>query len=89
MPWFCTSLGRHLQREYGQEPQVAFTMPILVAVMVDSGLASSGSEARRFIQQSGVRIDGETAQSIDLALLEKKAHVLQVGRRKFARIDVA
>ncbi len=66
-----------------------FTAPVnIVAVMVDSGLASSKSEARRLIQQNGVKIDGETVGSIDLELTEKKEQVLKVGKRKFARISI-
>jgi len=66
-----------------------FTAPVnIVAVMVDSGLVSSKSEARRLIQQNGVKIDGETVGSIDLELTEKKEQVLKVGKRKFARISI-
>lgn len=66
-----------------------FTAPVnIVAVMVDSGLAPSKSEARRLIQQNGVKIDGETVGSIDLELTEKKEQVLKVGKRKFARISI-
>lgn len=58
----------------------------IVKVMVESGLASSKSEARRLIEQNGVKIDGETVSSIDLELTDKKEQVVQVGKRRFARV---
>lgn len=60
----------------------------IVNVMVDSGLAPSKSEARRLIQQNGVKIDGETVSSIDLELTDKKEQIIQVGKRKFARVNI-
>ena len=64
----------------------------IVAVMVDAGLAASKSEARRLIQQGGVKINGQTVNSIDLELdkdLEEKDRVVQVGKRKFARVKIS
>jgi len=63
----------------------------IVAVMVDAGLAESKSEARRLIQQGGVKINGQTVSSIDLELdkdLEEEGRVVQVGKRKFARVKI-
>jgi len=63
----------------------------LVSVMVESGLAPSKSEARRLIKQGGVKIDGETAASIDLELQKNEndaEHIIQVGKRKFARVKI-
>lgn len=70
-------------------PSYIFTAPAdIITVMVDAGLASTKSEARRLIQQNGVKLDGETVGSIDIILTEKKGKVLQVGKRKFARINI-
>ncbi len=60
----------------------------VTGVMVDSGLVSSKSEARRLIQQNGVKINGSTVESIDLQLSEKKEHIIQVGKRKFVRVII-
>ncbi|MDW7739843.1 MAG: tyrosine--tRNA ligase [Bacillota bacterium] len=60
----------------------------VVDIMVRSGLVSSKSEARRLIQQGGVRINGETVGSTDLELTSKEEVVLQVGKRKFLKIIV-
>lgn len=67
----------------------AFTAPVdIITVMVNAELASTKSEARRLIQQKGVKLDGETVGSIDIILTEKMEKVLQVGKRKFARINI-
>ena len=52
-----------------------------------AGLVSSGSEAVRSIEQGGVRLNGERVSD---RLLELSAgqYILQVGKRRFARIDL-
>jgi tyrosyl-tRNA synthetase len=56
--------------------------------MKQTGLASSTSEAMRAIDQGGVRIDGERVRDKSLRLMPGTAVVLQVGKRKFARLSV-
>lgn len=58
----------------------------LVSLLVNTGLVSSNSEARRLIQQGGVRINGRQARLIDQTFAQKEELVLQVGKRKFARV---
>jgi tyrosyl-tRNA synthetase len=60
--------------------------PILLDVLLESGLVSSKSEGRRLIQQSGVKIDGEIAQ--DPFFLISPGAVVQVGKRHYLRIAV-
>lgn len=60
------------------------SLPV-VDVMVEAGLASSKSEARRLIQQGGVSLDGDRI-SDHLAAVENAETVLKVGKRKFARV---
>jgi tyrosyl-tRNA synthetase len=59
----------------------------LAKAVVRAGLASSNSEARRLIQQGGVKVEGETVSDIGSVL---DAHgepiLIQVGKRKFARL---
>ncbi len=52
------------------------------------GLASSNAEARRLIEQGGVKLDDETVRDscLELDLGALKGMVVQVGKRKFARI---
>ena len=55
--------------------------PVLLEVLVDSGLVNSKSEGRRMVQQNGVKIDGETAN--DPFMVLTLPAVVQVGKRKF------
>ncbi len=60
----------------------------IVAVLREAGLAPSGSEATRNIQQGGVKVDGQKVE--DKALqLSAGTYVVQVGKRKFARVTIA
>ena len=60
----------------------------LPRVLCDLGLASSKSEARRLIEQGGVRIDGDTVRDPEAEFRddELRGKVIQVGRRKFVRL---
>jgi tyrosyl-tRNA synthetase len=60
-------------------------LPRLLSAM---GLAASNAEARRAIQQGGVRIDGTPATDPEAEFdpRELQGRVLQVGRRRFVRI---
>src|SRR5207244_633575 len=53
-----------------------------------AGLCASTSEAMRAIEQGGVRIDGEKISDKALKLHVGMTAILQVGKRKFARIFV-
>jgi tyrosyl-tRNA synthetase len=67
-----------------------FTAPIsLVDLMLKAELAGSKSEARRLIEQNGVRINSETVSDIACQINQAGQYVVQVGKRKFARIDIA
>ncbi|MFZ2652746.1 MAG: tyrosine--tRNA ligase [Burkholderiaceae bacterium] len=56
-------------------------------LLKQSNLAPSGSEAMRLIEQSGVRVDG-TVISDKALKLGRGTYVVQVGKRKFARITI-
>jgi tyrosyl-tRNA synthetase len=58
----------------------------IVELLVQTGLAPSNSEARRLIQQGAVRVDGVRLSDAHARLTASKSHLLQVGRRKFARV---
>ena len=51
-----------------------------------AGLAPSKREARRLIEQGGVKLEGDTIQSVDLVIQPGPPRVLQVGRRRFVRV---
>jgi len=57
----------------------------LVGSLVETGLARSRGDARRLVEQNGVRINGEKV-GLDAAM--KDGDVLQAGKRSFVRIRV-
>ncbi|MFM9816904.1 UNVERIFIED_CONTAM: tyrosine--tRNA ligase [Spiribacter pallidus] len=60
----------------------------LVPLLKSLGLVPSTSEALRMIKQRAVRVDGERIEQQDLSLAPGGRHVLQVGKRRFARVSV-
>ena len=60
----------------------------LVPVLKEIGLVPSTSEALRMLKQRAVRIDGERVESRDAVLAAGGEYVLQVGKRRFARVTV-
>ena len=60
----------------------------IAALLKSAGLAPSSSEANRLIDGGGVRVDGAVIS--DKALkLNAGSHVVQVGKRKFARVHLS
>ncbi len=57
-------------------------------LLKDAGLVSSTSEALRLIGQGGVRIDGERVEDPRMMVGVGESHVYQVGKRRFARVEV-
>ena len=57
----------------------------IVAVLRDSGLVPSASEAGRMLAQGGVRVDGSVVSDRGLELAAG-TYVVQVGKRKFRRV---
>jgi tyrosyl-tRNA synthetase len=58
----------------------------LPAFLVESLGVSSTSEARRLIQQGGVKVNGEPAPGLDVPRATLAGALLQVGKRRFARL---
>jgi tyrosyl-tRNA synthetase len=58
------------------------------ALLKQAGLAPSTSEANRLIDGGGVRIDSAVVSDKGLKL-EAGTYVVQVGKRKFARVTLA
>jgi tyrosyl-tRNA synthetase len=61
---------------------------LLAKAVVMAGLASSNSDARRLIQQGGVKVEGEQMRDINATLATDAADpiLVQVGKRKYARL---
>jgi len=58
----------------------------LPALLVEQLGVSSTSEARRLIQQGGVKVNGDPATGLDMSRGELAGALLQVGKRRFARL---
>lgn len=54
-----------------------------------AGLVASTSEARRMIEQGAVKIDGERISDIQLHIATGANMVVQIGKRKWARVVTA
>lgn len=57
-------------------------------ILKEAGLTESTSEAMRMIKQGAVKIDGEKVADPKLEIAAGTRHVYQVGKRKFARIEI-
>jgi len=55
-------------------------------LLTDAGLTASNGEARRLIKQGAVRLAGEKVTDADLEVAPAGEVVLQVGKRRFARV---
>jgi tyrosyl-tRNA synthetase len=61
----------------------------IAQVLKYAGLTGSTSEALRMIEQGGVRLDGERVSDRLLVLKPGTTVVLQIGKRKFARVSLS
>ncbi len=70
-------------------PEITIAEPSIgiLKVLRQAGLVSSGSEAQRNVEQDGVRVDGQKVSDKGLTL-GPGTYVVQVGKRKFARVKV-
>jgi tyrosyl-tRNA synthetase len=60
----------------------------IAQVLKSAGLCPSTSEALRMIEQRGVKVDGDTVGDKALKLAAGATYVLQVGKRKFAKVTL-
>ncbi|MEW6729666.1 MAG: tyrosine--tRNA ligase, partial [Pseudomonadota bacterium] len=60
----------------------------IAALLKEAGLVASTSEAYRMIQQGGVRLDGERVEDRALKLARGQSVVVQVGKRRVARVEI-
>lgn len=58
-------------------------------IIKSAGLTTSTSEALRMIDQGAVKIDGERLYERNLVLEKGKTAILQVGKRRFAKIMIS
>jgi tyrosyl-tRNA synthetase len=69
--------------------EVSMEGPVWIAkALVDAGLEKSTTNARKMIQQGAVKIDQVKCDDKDYHL-ELGTYILQVGKRKFAKVTVS
>jgi tyrosyl-tRNA synthetase len=84
----------HVARELPEEVPVvdwpASEPEVHLPALLHSAFGISTSEARRALSQGGVRLDGEQVAngSLDVPVEEVAGKVLQLGKRRFARVRV-
>jgi tyrosyl-tRNA synthetase len=69
------------------EVKLSLEKPWICAVLKEAGLVAGTSEARRLIAQGAVHIDDEKISDAEL-VLAKGSHIIKVGKRRFARVDL-
>ena len=81
---------RFVQKEIPDEideKQIAGGTYNLAQILADTGLAASKGEARRLIEQGGVKVNGEKATAANADIVIGPDGVLfQVGKRKFLKV---
>ena len=60
----------------------------LANLLKDAGLTASTSEAMRMVKQGAVKIDGEKVSDARLTIEPGFKAVVQVGKRRFARVTI-
>jgi tyrosyl-tRNA synthetase len=84
----------HFRRVFqeGELPQEMPTYPLreatpIVELLVSAGLARSKSDARRLVEQGGVRLEGATVESIEQVVTpDAEPQILQVGKLRFLKL---
>ena len=91
---------RFSQKEFPDEPDASIQLTEkdidssdkpeiwIIALLEKTGLVSSRNEARRFVQQGGVELNGQrpTDPNTRIELTEGKLYTLRIGKRKFATV---
>lgn len=84
-------IKRFVQKEVPdevEERQIGAGSHQLAQLLAETGLASSKGEARRLIEQGGVKINGEKAASANAEILiDGDGVLIQVGKRRFLKVS--
>jgi len=69
-------------------PTIRITKPTkIIDLLVKNKLATSGSDARRLIDQKGIKLGDKTITDTSLVIKPKTDLILQVGKRRFVKLD--
>ena len=80
--WISTFSKKEIPDEM---PTFKMNQKDIVSILVESGLTSSKSEARRAIEQGGVKINGEVIK--DVKAEAQSGDVIQKGKIYFLRVE--
>lgn len=61
---------------------------LLVDLLVEAGMVTSKSDAKRLIKEGAVKLNGEAIKAADAEVSIKKGDVLQKGKREFRKLMV-
>ncbi len=88
--WAAQEFDRvHAQHQMPEEiPEIKVTgaSQLLAKLLAEIKLVATNSEGKRMIQQGGVKVDGQPVTDQNAQITPKTGMVLQVGRRKFAKL---
>jgi tyrosyl-tRNA synthetase len=77
----------------GEMSQVSYSLAagsvLLAKAMTEAGLTKSNGEGRRAIDGGGVKLNAEKVSDTNLELTVAGEYIVQIGRRRFARIVVS
>ncbi len=83
----------HVRHEVPEDVRVVRAQPgadgqVHLPALIGDAFGVSTSEARRLLAQGGVRVDGRAVdgERLDLPIADLDGKVLQIGKRRFARI---
>ena len=82
---FDSVYRQHQLPEEMPEVQIESGSGILF-VLTAAGVAKSNREARRLIEQGGIRLDGDRVADPEMTVEITQPIVLQAGRRRFVRL---
>ena len=85
---------RFKENEIPEEmPQVSYSLAdgsvLLAKAMTEAGLTKSNGEGKRNIEGGGVKLNGERVSNVNLELTAAGEYIVQIGKRRFARIVIA
>jgi tyrosyl-tRNA synthetase len=85
---------RFKENEIPEEmPQVSYMLAdgaiLLAKAMAEAGLTKSNGEGRRAIDQGGVKLNSDKVSDTNLELTATGEYIVQIGRRRFARIVIS
>jgi tyrosyl-tRNA synthetase len=71
-----------------EEVKVSSKTMMLADLLVESGLCSSKSDARRMIEQGAVRLRDEVMKNVDAKVQIESGDILQKGKRGYRKLMI-